>query len=199
MDKNPADVLAVNGKILSVDLTEEKTYEKHLPLDHYRRYFGGTGLGADFLFRNMPAHADPLGSENILGFVPGLLTGTGAHFSGRYSVVTKSPLTGTWGDANAGGFFGPELKRAGFDAVFIHGRAKEPVYLWIKDSKVELRSAAQLWGLGTSKTLEALKEELKDRSLRAAIIGPAGEKLSLISAIINDHGRAAARSGVGAV
>lgn len=199
MENYPTDVLAVNGKILIVDLTEEKIVEKHLPSDHFRKYMGGTGLGAEYIFNNIPAHTDPLGPENILGFVPGFLTGTGANFSGRYSVVTKSPLTGTWGDANAGGFFGPELKRAGFDAVFIHGRAKEPVYLWIKDREVEIRSAEKLWGLGTSETLDALKEALKDISLRAAIIGPAGEKLSLISAIINDHGRAAARSGVGAV
>lgn len=190
---------AVNGKFLIIDLTGGKIREEYPASDHYRKYFGGPGLGADYLFRNMPAHADPLGPENILGFVPGLLTGTGAHFSGRYSVVAKSPLTGTWGDANSGGFFGPELKRAGFDAVFISGKAKEPVYLWIKDSEVEIRSAEKLWGLDASKTLDALQQELHDKSLRAAVIGPAGEKLSLISAVINDRGRAAARSGVGAV
>lgn len=190
---------AVNGKILIIDLTTEKISQEYLVPDHYRKFLGGPGLGADYLFRNIPARANPLGPENILGFVPGLLTGTGTYFSSRYSVVTKSPLTGTWGDANSGGFFGPELKRAGFDAVFIKGKAEKPVYLWIKNGEAEIRPAAQLWGLDTSQTLDALQKELQDKSLRAAVIGPAGERLSLISAIINDRGRAAARSGVGAV
>ena len=199
MGTKQAGAQAVNGRILVVDLTVGKIREAYPTLADYRKFFGGPGLGADFLFRNMPAHADPLGPENILGFIPGLLTGTGAHFSGRYSVVAKSPLTGTWGDANSGGFFGSELKRAGFDAVFVYGKAKAPVYLWIKYGQVEIRPAEKLWGLNTSETLDTLKQELDDKGLRAATIGPAGEKLSLISAVINDRGRAAARSGVGAV
>jgi len=199
METKQPNKYAVTGNILIVDLSTGEVREEHPSSDTYRMFLGGPGLGVDYLFRNMTAHTDPLGPENILGFLPGLLTGTGAHFSGRYSVVTKSPLTGTWGDANSGGFFGPELKRAGFDAVFIRGKAKEPVYLWIKDGEVEIRPADKLWGLDASETLDALQEELGDKSLRAAVIGPAGEKLSLISAVINDRGRAAARSGVGAV
>lgn len=199
MEHKQSSTLAVTGILLIVDLTTGEIRVEHPSTDEYRKFLGGPGLGADYLFRNMPAHADPLGPENILGFLPGLLTGTGAYFSGRYSVVAKSPLTGTWGDANSGGFFGPELKRAGFDAIFIRGKAEEPVYLWIKDGKAEIRPADKLWGLDTGETLDALQEELSDKSLRAAVIGPAGEKLSLISAVINDRGRAAARSGVGAV
>lgn len=199
METKQASTRAVTGNILIVDLSSGETRVEHPQPDTYRKFLGGQGLGVDYLFRNMPAHADPLGPENILGFLPGLLTGSSAYFSGRYSVVAKSPLTGTWGDANSGGFFGPELKRAGFDAVFIHGKAKKPVYLWIKDGEVEIRPADKLWGLDITETLNALKVELGDKSLRAAAIGPAGEKLSLISAVINDYGRAAARSGIGAV
>jgi aldehyde:ferredoxin oxidoreductase len=190
---------AVNGKILIVDLSTGENRVVNLPEEHYRKFFGGTGLGADYLFRSMPAKTSPLGPANILGFVPGLLTGTGSHFSSRYSVVAKSPLTGTWGDANAGGFFGTQLKRAGFDAVFVHGKAKKPVYLWINDGEVLIHAAEKLWGLKTDQTMDMIRQEQNDNGCRIAAIGPAGEKLSLISAIINDHGRAAARSGLGAV
>lgn len=194
-----AEPFAVTGKILVVDLNTGKTWEEHPPLETYRQLLCGPGLGVDYVFRNMPAGADPLGPENILGFVPGLLTGSGALFSGRYTVVGKSPLTGAWGDANSGGFFGWELKRTGYDGVFVHGRAEQPVYIWIHDGTVEIRPADHLWGLEVGRTQETLETELGDRHLRAAIIGPAGEKLSLISGVINDRGRAAARCGLGAV
>ena len=113
--------------------------------------------------------------------------------------VCKSPLTGGWGDANSGGYFGAELKAAGWDAVFVSGIAASPKYLMITDDKIELKDAAQLWGQDTVETENAIQSGAGDKKIRIACIGPASEKLSLISGIINDRGRAAARSGVGAV
>jgi len=129
----------------------------------------------------------------------GPITGTSAPCSGRYVVATKSPLTGTWGEAHASGFWGPELKYAGFDVLVIKGKAKNPTYLWINDGKLEFRNAIHLMGKDTYETEETLREELNDKKIRVLCIGPAGEKLSRIAAIINDHGRAAARGGLGAV
>lgn len=187
------------GKMLFVDLT--KGMHEVLPLreETARQFIGGYGIGAKVLFERMRPGADPLGPDNILGFTTGPLTGTGAVFSGRYTVVCKSPVTGGWNDANSGGFFGPELKKAGFDAVFFQGMSKTPVYAWIHDGAVEIRDAGRLWGRDVLETEEILKTELGDKRIRAAMIGPAGEKLSLIAAIINDGHRAAGRGGLGAV
>ena len=164
-----------------------------------RQYIGGYGIGAKILFERMKPGSNALGPDNILGFATGPLTGTPALFSGRYTVVCKSPVTGGWNDANSGGYFGPELKKAGFDAVFIQGASETPVYLWIHDGKVEIKDAAHLWGKDVLATEAALRRELKENRLRAAMIGPAGEKLSLIAAVINDGHRAAGRGGSGAV
>ncbi len=121
------------GKLLFVDLTEGSIREEELSEDLARNFVGGYGIGARVLYDMMPGGADPLGPDNVLGFVTGPLTGSGAVFSGRYTVVCKSPVSGTWNDANSGGFFGPELKKAGFDAVFFSGASEKPVYLWIND------------------------------------------------------------------
>jgi len=115
------------GKILDIDLSNEKIKEESLDENYYRRYIGGPGLGVRYIYSNQKAGVDPLGEENILGFVSGLFNGTIVPFGGRYTVVGKSPLTGCWGDANSGGFFGPELKMAGYDAVFVKGVSKKPV------------------------------------------------------------------------
>jgi aldehyde:ferredoxin oxidoreductase len=162
-------------------------------------FIGGNGLGASVLYEMMKPGVDPLGPENVLGFVTGPLTETGSFFSGRYFVVCKSPVTGGWNDSNSGGHFGPELKRAGFDAVFVVGAAKSPVYIWINDGTVEIRDAKELWGKDVAETQQALVKATAEKRVRAAVIGPAGEKLSLISAVMNDYHRAAARGGVGAV
>ncbi|MDF2629988.1 MAG: aldehyde ferredoxin oxidoreductase [Symbiobacteriaceae bacterium] len=186
------------GKVLWVDLTAREVVEETLPDLIYRQFLGGYGLGAKLLFDRMAPGADPLGPDNILGFFPGLLTGTGTPFSGRFSVVCKSPLTGGWGDANCGGFFGPELRRCGYDGLLVTGSAAEPTYLTLHKGKLEFHSAADLWG----KNAPEAEEELKHRhgaNWQVATIGPAGENLSLISGIVNDRGRLAARSGVGAV
>ncbi|MHA1382211.1 MAG: aldehyde ferredoxin oxidoreductase family protein [Candidatus Helarchaeota archaeon] len=187
------------GKIVSVDISKREIKEEKPGETFYRNFIGGIGIGVRYLYSNMRSKIDPLGPENILGFVSGLLNGTGLAYSGRYTVVGKSPLTGTWGDANSGGYFGLGLKKSGYDAIFIKGVSDTPVYLWIKNNKVEIRDASHLWGKLTHETDVILKKELEDKTIRVASIGPSGEKLSLISAIINDNGRAAARSGLGAV
>lgn len=187
------------GKMLFVDLTKGTTNEKELTEEMARQFIGGYGIGARMLYNIMKPGVDPLGPDNVLGFVTGPLTGTGAFFSGRYTVVCKSPVTGGWNDANSGGYFGPELKKAGFDAIFISGVASKPVYLWVNDGKAEIRDARKLWGKDCSETLEALIQETGEKKLRAALIGPAGEKKSLMACVINEQHRAAGRGGPGAV
>ncbi|MDH7574090.1 MAG: aldehyde ferredoxin oxidoreductase N-terminal domain-containing protein, partial [Clostridia bacterium] len=187
------------GKMLFVDLSSGSVEERELPEDLARNFIGGYGLGARILYEIMPKGADPFGPESVLGFVTGPLTGSGAYFGSRYTVVSKSPVYGGWNDANSGGFFGRELKRAGYDAVFVSGVAERPVYLWIKDGKAEIRDASALWGLDAKETLAALGKATGEPGLRAAVIGPAGEKRSLMAAIMNDAFRAAARGGTGAV
>lgn len=186
------------GRILSVDLSAGTMHHEDLPDSLYRDVLGGYGLGVRLILERMPAGVDPLGAGNILGFVPGLLTGTGVLFGGRFMVVAKSPLTGGWGDANCGGHFGPVLRSAGLDGLFITGVSEEPVYLLIDGYRAELKDGRPLWGLDTWETERHLKEEA-GRGSEAVVIGPAGENCSLISAIITDGGRAAARSGLAAV
>jgi aldehyde:ferredoxin oxidoreductase len=187
------------GKILLVDLSERKFEELKPSEETYRKFIGGTGLGARFLYEKMKPGSDPLGDENVLGFVTGPLTGTSAPGSGRFTVVCKSPLTNAWADSNSGGYWGPELKYAGYDAVFVKGSARRPVYLQIVEGKAELRDGSQLWGRITRETEEIIKKEIGDERIKVACIGPSGESKSLISGIVNESGRTAARSGVGAV
>ncbi len=186
------------GKMLFVDLTDGKIWDEPLDDDICKEFIGGYGLGARILFKNQPAKVDPLGPDAMLGFVTGPLTGTPAIIGSRYCVVGKSPLTGGWGDANSGGDFGPYLKFAGYDAVFFKGQSKDPVYLSINDGKVELRKADKLWGKDSHDTEDMIQAEL-GKDTRVACIGPSGEQLSLLSCIINNKGRAAGRSGLGAV
>jgi len=187
------------GKILFVDLSESKVEVLKPSQQTYRKFIGGTGLGARVLYENIKPGSDPLSHENILGFVTGPLTGTSTPGSGRFTVVCKSPLTNGWADSNSGGYWGPELKYAGYDAVFFKGSAKEPAYLHIFDGKAELKDASDLWGKNTRETEEILKKEIGDEKVKVACIGPSGELKSLISGIVNENGRTAARSGVGAV
>jgi aldehyde:ferredoxin oxidoreductase len=182
-----------------VDLTTGAVREEPLEEALGRSFIGGYGLGVRVLFERQRPRVDPLGPENTLGFATGPLIGTRTPTGGRYMVVCKSPLTGGWGDANAGGYFGSTLKAAGWDALFVSGCAPRPQYLLVTERKIELREAQHLWGKDTFETEDALREELGCPTGRVASIGPASEKLSLISGIMNDHGRAAGRSGVGAV
>ena len=191
-------VPAAAGKILLVDLDNGETRFDRPSDDLYLTYLGGYGLGAYYLYKMQRPGADPLGPENVLGFFTGLLTGTTGITSNRYVVVAKSPKTGGWGDANSGGTFGPAMKTAGVDAIIFTGASQQPVYLLLKEGKAELLPADELWGLDTNQTEDRM-EQLHGKNAHIASIGPAGEQLSLLAAIINDRGRAAARSGLGAV
>ena len=187
------------GKILFVDLTTGRMREESPPESLYRDFIGGTGLGVRILYEHIKPKADPLGPENVLGFVTGPLTATPTPGSGRLTVVAKSPLTGAWADSNSGGSLGPELKAAGYDAVFFSGVAPKPVYLLLSRGKAELRDASHLWGKDTNETDNMLQQELGEPKVKIACIGPAGEACSLISGIVNERERIAARSGVGVV
>jgi aldehyde:ferredoxin oxidoreductase len=165
-----------------------------------RRYIGGSGLAAKILFDETNAETDPLSPNNLLIFMTGPVTASKVPLSGRYHVVSKSPLTGIYGESDSGGSWGPELKKAGYDGIIVRGRASKPVYLWICDGQAELRNAEHLWGVDTYDVDELIKEETDHKAVTACI-GPAGEKIARIAAIMNDgkYGRAAGRCGLGAV
>jgi len=186
------------GKILNVDLSSGKIQYEELGEEFYKKYLSGVGLGAKILWDRMKPGADPMGPDNILGFTTGLLTDTGSLFTGRFTVVGKSPLTRGWGDANCGGYFSPFLKRCGIDALFVYGASPKPVYIYIDDKGAEIKDASDLWGMDAVATEEKLKERHGKRC-QAATIGVAGEKKSFIAGICNDGGRIAARSGLGGV
>jgi aldehyde:ferredoxin oxidoreductase len=185
------------GKVLFVDLSKNKLRDEGLDEKLCREFIGGYGIGTRILFSRQKAGVNPLGPDNILGILTGPFTGTPALSGTRYTVVAKSPLTGGWGDANSGGYFGAFLKYAGYDAVFFTGISTKPVYLFINNGKAELRDAAHLWRKDTRQTEEILKSEL-GRDVEVACIGPSGENHSLIAAVFN-RTRTAARSGLGAV
>ncbi len=190
------------GKILHVDLGSGKAESRSVPAEVYEAVLSGKGLEAWYLNKHIPAGADPLGPDNILAFSCGALCGTGAFLTGRWTVACKSPLTGGWGDANCGGLFAPAIKQCGYDAIFFSGIAEKPVYLFCDGKTAELRDASKYWGLDAVEAENALHEDLDGACRKKpciACIGPAGEKLSLISGISNEGGRMAARSGVGAV
>jgi aldehyde:ferredoxin oxidoreductase len=186
------------GKLLWVDLTKKKITAEPLDETVARKFIGGYGIGARILFSRMKAKADPLGPGNILGFITGPFTGTQAVSGTRFTVVGKSPLTGTWGDANSGGYFAAYLKFAGYDGVFFTGISEKPVYLFIDNGKAELKDASKLWGKDTYETEDMIQAELgKDTAV--ACIGPSGEKLACIAGIVHTRGSVAGRSGLGAV
>jgi aldehyde:ferredoxin oxidoreductase len=185
------------GKILFVDLSKRKLSDETLDEDVCRQFIGGYGIGARILFSRQKAGVDPLGPDNTLGILTGPFTGTPALAGTKHTVVGKSPLTGGWGDANSGGYFGAFLKYAGYDAVFFDGISAEPVYLFINNGQAELRDAAHLWGKDTRQSEEMLKSEL-GKDVEVACIGPSGENRALIAAVFN-RSRTAARSGLGAV
>lgn len=186
------------GKLLWVDLSTGKTQVEQPDDAFYRKYIGGYGIGSRLLYDRMKPAADPLGPGNILGLVTGPVTGTLIPAAARYCAVARSPLTGGWGDANSGGFFGPYLKFSGFDGVFFTGISNKPVYLLIDEGKAELKDAHALWGKDAYETETTLESEYGKQS-RVSCIGPSGEKLSLIASIMTDKGSAAGRSGLGAV
>jgi len=190
-----------HGKIGWIDLTggivEDRTLEESIA----RKYLGGKGLGAYLLYKHLKPQTDPLGPGNIIIFVTGPLTGTNFPAVSRSGVITKSPLTGTFLDSYSGGFFGTQLKWAGYDALVISGRAETPVYLLVDDGKITIMPADHIWGLTTSETEKRLKKELakkRNQKMSVAAIGPAGENLVRFACIINEK-RAHGRGGPGAV
>jgi aldehyde:ferredoxin oxidoreductase len=188
-----------NGKILHVDLSTKKIKVEEPGEVFYRTYLGGGALASYFLLRDLPPGVDPLGPENLLIFASNVLSGVPMAGMTRYTVAAKSPLTGAYGEAEAGGFWGPELKFTGFDAVVIKGKAAKPSYLFIHDGKVELRSAEKIWGLETGPAQGKIREELKEKRVRVAIIGPAGENLVRYACVVNELKHANGRCGMGAV
>lgn len=191
--------MGFQGKILRVDLTERRIWTEEPSEQFYRDYVGGPGIGLYYLLKEMPAGADPYGPDNILTFAAGILTGTSGPAVCRFTVSAKSPLTGAVGKSEAGGWWGPELKRAGWDAVVIRGKASSPVYIWIEDDRAEIRPADHLWGQTTGEAQRLIREELGSESIRVAQIGPAGENLVRYANITNELAHFNGRNGLGAV
>ena len=175
------------GKILRVNLTARECKEEPLNPNLARDYIGGTGLGDRIIYDEVPPSTDPLSPENKIVFATGPVTATNYP---RYQICFKSPLTGILCDASSGGYWGADLKRAGYDALIIEGASAGPVYLWIHNGKVEFRSASHLWGQDALQVQGNIQREIGDERIRVACIGPAGEKQVLLSCIINDEGRA---------
>jgi len=187
------------GRILRVNLTDDKIRIESPDENFYRRYMGGWGFIAYYLLRELESGADPLSPVNKLIVALGPITGVPIAGSGRNAVGGKSPLTGGFGASEGGGFFGAELKKAGFDCIIIEGRAEKPVYLWIHDGEAEIRDAKHIWGMYIADSQRIIREELKDNLIRTMQIGPGGENLVRYACVINDLKHAAGRTGMGAV
>lgn len=187
-----------NGKLIRVDLTKGTIKVENLDMEMAGKYIGGRGIGTKILTDEVSPKVDALSPENKLIFMTGPLSGTNTPTGGRYMVITKSPLTGTVACSNSGGYWGAELKFAGYDGIIFEGKSEKPVYLNIENEKIELKDASSVWGKLVSDTTHELVKAHGEK-VKVAAIGPAGENLSLIAAIMNDIGRAAGRSGVGAV
>jgi aldehyde:ferredoxin oxidoreductase len=188
-----------HGKILHVDLSEGRQWVEEPGESVYRKYLGGSALGAYLLLRDLKPGIDPLGPQNILIFMTSVINGLPLSGANRYSVLAKSPLTNGFGESEAGGYWGPELKRTGFDGVVVHGRAESPVYLFIHDSQCEIRDASRYWGKLSEEVQEGLEEELGDKRICVLQTGVGGENGVLYAAICNQLRHFHGRSGLGAV
>lgn len=187
------------GKILRVNLTTGEVRSEPLNMDWARAYLGSRGLATKYLTSEIDPTVDPLSPANKIIWATGPLTGTMASTGGRYTVVTKGPLTGAIACSNSGGYWGAELKMAGWDMIIFEGRSPRPVYLYVENDRAELRDAAHLWGKSVWHTEATLKAQHQDPLIRVSSIGTAGENGVLFAAVVNDLHRAAGRSGVGAV
>lgn len=185
--------------ILKIDLATGETESYAVPLDWVRDYLGGASLAARLLYDDLTPDLDPLAPAAPLLILNGPLTGTAGPAVGRFVICAKSPATGLWGESNIGGFWGPELRKAGFDGVWLTGCADAPTYVWIHAGAVELRAAQHLWGLDTYAARDAVLAEIGTAGARVATIGPAGEIGIPFALILCDHGRVAGRTGMGAV
>ncbi len=192
-------VTGLANKILRVDLSDRRVWTEQPNDLFYRRYLGGAGILSYYLLKELKPRVDPLSHENVLVFAPGPVTGTALPGASRLCVGAKSPLSGGIAKCEAGGYFGYELKRAGFDALVVQGKAGHPVYLWIDNGAVEIKDASHLWGQTVLQTQDAIEADLGEKRVRTATIGPAGEKLAAISCIMTDVRSAAGRGGLGAV
>lgn len=188
-----------NGKILRIDLTTKKYKVEEPNWLFYRTYLGGRGLISYYLLKEVPAEVEPLSEKNKIIFATSIMTGAPLPGFGRQSIGAKSPLTGLYGESEAGGFWGVELKRAGFDAVIVEGKAERPSYIWIKDGKVEIKDASNVWGLDTGDAKDKIIEELGEEKLCVEIIGKAGENLVKIAGVSSDLSHYHGRTGMGAV
>ncbi len=186
------------GKVLRVDLTAKRLEVEEPAEEFYRTYMGGYGFGSYYLLREMKKGVDPYSPDNILVFASGVMTGVPLSGMCRYVVCSKSPLTEAFGESDAAGYFGPELKRSGFDAIVITGRSEKPVYLYIENGNAELRDASSIWGLETKEAYDKIKEETA-KGTRIALIGPAGERGIRYSCITNELRHFNGRNGLGAV
>lgn len=190
------------GKILTVDLTTGDCKEIKITDEIYEKILSGVGLGVWWCYRNIPAGADPLGPENVIGITSGMLTDTGSCITGRWVVVAKSPSTGGIGEANCGGTFAPGIKACGYDSIFFTGKSEKPVYVYIDNNGPQIRDASHVWGLDATQAEEKLLDECYTKGKKkpvACTIGMAGERQSWMAGICNDRGRIAARQGLGGV
>jgi len=187
------------GRILSINLSSGEIVVEKKDEKFYRKYLGGKGIALYYLLKELKPHTDPLGEENILVVATSVLAGAPVGALSRYTVAAKSPLTGAHGEAEAGGWFGPELKFAGYDAVVVKGKASHPVYLSIVDGKAEIKDAGHIWGKTTGETQDIIRDDLGLPTARILSIGPAGERLVRYACILNELGHANGRTGMGAV
>jgi aldehyde:ferredoxin oxidoreductase len=186
------------GKLLIVNLTDKEVSEEEIDSNIAANFIGGAGYACKYLYDKIDKDTDPLSPDNILMFMTGLFCGSNAPTSGRFVVCAKSPLTGIWGESNCGGFFGPELRKAGYDGIILKGSSESPVFLEINENKAEIKDASDLWGKGIFETAKILKEKSGSQLTRVACIGQAGENL-VKYAIIASEDKAAGRTGMGAV
>lgn len=187
-----------HGKILRVNLSKNDVQEQQLSDSLIEEYLGGRGWAAKILYDELKPKIDPLSEENKLVFIPGVFAATGVPVVSRFVAAAKSPLTGTFSISTCGGYFAPEVRKAGYDMIITEGKASEPVYLWIQDDSVEIKKAKHLWGMPTDATQETIREEIREPKAKIACIGPAGENLVLYAGIFTDR-RTAGRGGLGAV
>ncbi len=187
------------GKILRVDLDTKKISTEDLNPSDEENYIGGTGVATAIFTREVPAKTDPYDGKNLLIFSLGPICGTPVPFCGRHFVMAKSPLTNIIGESSAGGFFGNEMKKAGYDHIIIKGKSENPVFLWINNEKIEIKDASDIWGKGVLYTDSHIKDILKDDKIKIAIIGQAGENLVNFASIMSEKDHAAGRCGMGAV
>ncbi len=188
-----------SGKIVRVNLSDRTVGIEEPGYRFFRTYLGGRGIIVHCLLNEVPAGADPLGAHNKIVFAASVITGAPLAGLGRQSIGAKSPLTGFYGESESGGFWGPELKFAGYEAIIVEGKAPSPVYLWVHNDRVEIRDASHMWGKDTGETSDILKRELADDRIRTLIIGPAGENLVRIAGVAHDLSHYHGRTGMGAV